>query len=171
MTGPFFVDTNILVYADDRSDRRKQTLARDLVGLALTSGKGRLSTQVLTEFFAVATRKLGLAAATVRRRVEVYASLPVFRPAAEDLLNALAAARIREAGESVKEGGLKGGGVTPPNTVPRRVLVREQSQEAANRDQGNRSDTEKLCPKNSTIRGCLMIATSLYLFAISSIKS
>jgi predicted nucleic acid-binding protein len=32
---------------------------------------------------------LGLAAATVRRRVEVYASLPVFRPAAEDLLNAI----------------------------------------------------------------------------------
>jgi predicted nucleic acid-binding protein len=89
MTGPFFVDTNILVYADDRRDRRKQTLARDLVRLALTSGKGRLSTQVLTEFFAVATRKLGLAAATVRRRVEVYASLPVFRPAAEDLLNAI----------------------------------------------------------------------------------
>jgi predicted nucleic acid-binding protein len=89
MTGPFFVDTNILVYADDRRDRRKQALARDLVRLALTSGKGRLSTQVLTEFFAVATRKLGLAAATVRRRVEVYASLPVFRPAAEDLLNAI----------------------------------------------------------------------------------
>jgi predicted nucleic acid-binding protein len=89
MTGPFFVDTNILVYADDRRDRRKQTLARDLVRFALTSGKGRLSTQVLTEFFAVATRKLGLAAATVRRRVEVYASLPVFRPAAEDLLNAI----------------------------------------------------------------------------------
>ena len=89
MTGPFFVDTNILVYADDRRDRRKQSLARDLVRLALTSGKGRLSTQVLTEFFAVATRKLGLAAATVRRRVEVYASLPVFRPAAEDLLNAI----------------------------------------------------------------------------------
>ena len=89
MTGPFFVDTNILVYADDRRDRRKQTLARELVRLGLTSGKGRLSTQVLTEFFAVATRKLGLAAATVRRRVEVYASLPVFRPAAEDLLNAI----------------------------------------------------------------------------------
>ena len=89
MTGPFFVDTNILVFADDRRDRRKQTLARDLVRLAQTSGKGRLSTQVLTECFAVATRKLGLAAATVRRRVEVYASLPVFRPAVEDLLNAI----------------------------------------------------------------------------------
>ena len=95
MTGPFFVDTNILVYADDRRDRRKQTLARDLVRLALTSGKGRLSTQVLTEFFAVATRKLGLAAATVRRRVEVYASLPVFRPAVEDLLNAIDLHRLQ----------------------------------------------------------------------------
>lgn len=96
MTGPFFVDTNILVFTDDRRDRRKQRLARDLVRSALTSGKGRLSTQVLTEFFAVATRKLGLAAATVRRRVEVYASLPVFRPAAEDLLQAIDLHRLHE---------------------------------------------------------------------------
>jgi len=96
MTGPFFVDTNVLVYADDRRDRRKQTLARDLVRLALNSGNGRLSTQVLTEFFTVVTRKLGLPAAGARRRVEVYASLPVFRPAAEDLLAAIDLYRLHE---------------------------------------------------------------------------
>ena len=96
MTGPFFVDTNVLVYADDRRDRRKQTLARDLLRLALTSGKGRLSTQVLTEFFTVATKKLSLAAAAARRRVEVYAALPVFRPTVEDLLAAIDLNRLHE---------------------------------------------------------------------------
>lgn len=89
MTAPFFVDTNLLVYADDRADPHKQEIARRLLREALESGAGRLSTQVLLEFFAVATRKLGLSAADARSRVEIYSALPVFRPAVEDLLAAI----------------------------------------------------------------------------------
>jgi len=89
MTAPYFVDTNVLVYADDRSAGVKRDRARELIRRALRDGRARLSTQVLAEYFAVATRKLGLASATARRRVEIYAALSVFRPAVDDLLAAI----------------------------------------------------------------------------------
>jgi len=89
MTAPYFVDTNVLVYADDRSAGVKRDRARELIRSALRDGRARLSTQVLAEYFAVATRKLGLASATARRRVEIYAALSVFRPAVDDLLAAI----------------------------------------------------------------------------------
>jgi len=89
MTAPYFVDTNVLFYADDRSAGVKRDRARELIRRALRDGRARLSTQVLAEYFAVATRKLGLASATARRRVEIYAALSVFRPAVDDLLAAI----------------------------------------------------------------------------------
>ncbi len=54
---PIFVDTNVWVYAVDAADPAKRERALD----AVASGPGRdlvVSTQVLTEFFAVVTRKL-----------------------------------------------------------------------------------------------------------------
>ncbi len=96
MTGPFFVDTNILVYADDQADPRKRDIARDLLQTAILEGKAKLSFQVLTEFFNVATRKLGLPAAAARRRVDIYASLEVFKPAVVDLLAAIDLHRLHQ---------------------------------------------------------------------------
>ena len=84
MTGPFFADTNVLVYADDRAELEKRTIARDLIRQDLRGGHGKVSTQVLLEFFAVAIRRLGLAAADARRRVEIYSKLEVFRPRVDD---------------------------------------------------------------------------------------
>jgi len=55
-----FIDTNILVYADDAFDPRKQQLALDLVVDLRARQEGVLSTQVLQEYFVTATRKLGL---------------------------------------------------------------------------------------------------------------
>ena len=96
MTAPYFVDTNVLVYADDRSAGVKRDRARELIRRALRDGRARLSTQVLAEYFAVATRKLGLASATARRRVEIYAALSVFRPAVDDLLAAIDLHRLHD---------------------------------------------------------------------------
>jgi len=96
MTGPFFVDTNVLVYADDRADSRKQAIARDLIRSAFRNGSGILSTQVLTEFFSAATKKLGLTAETARRRIEIYSALQVFRPAVGDLLAAVDLHRLHQ---------------------------------------------------------------------------
>ena len=96
MTAPYFVDTNVLVYADDRAAGVKRDRARELIRSALRDGRARLSTQVLAEYFAVATRKLGLSSATARRRVEIYAALSVFRPAVDDLLAAIDLHRLHE---------------------------------------------------------------------------
>ena len=96
MTGPFFVDTNILVYADDRSHPTKRDRAREILRSALRTRGAKLSLQVLTEFFAVATRKLGLSATAARRRVEVYSSLEVIRPSTDDLLAAIDLHRLHQ---------------------------------------------------------------------------
>ncbi|HEX6899801.1 MAG TPA: PIN domain-containing protein [Thermoanaerobaculia bacterium] len=55
---PAFVDTNILVYAEDRDAGGKHTIARDLVADLWRSGDGVLSIQVLQEFFVNVTRKV-----------------------------------------------------------------------------------------------------------------
>jgi predicted nucleic acid-binding protein len=55
---PAFVDTNVLVYAEDRDAGSKHTIARDLVADLWRSGDGVLSVQVLQEFFVTVTRKV-----------------------------------------------------------------------------------------------------------------
>ena len=50
-----FVDTNVLVYANDPADRRKQQIARET--LLEHAGSLVLSAQVLSEFYSVVTRK------------------------------------------------------------------------------------------------------------------
>lgn len=58
MTVEVLVDTNVLVYAYDRSEPEKQSRALDVLERLLLTGKGVLSTQVLAEFFNTTTRKL-----------------------------------------------------------------------------------------------------------------
>jgi predicted nucleic acid-binding protein len=58
MTEKIFVDTNVLVYAYDRSERDKQKRAFALLDELAGRGTGLLSTQVLSEFFVTVTRKL-----------------------------------------------------------------------------------------------------------------
>ncbi len=58
MTGPYFVDTNVIVYARDRSEDRKQRAANEWLEHLWGSGEGRLSAQVLQEFYNVVTRRL-----------------------------------------------------------------------------------------------------------------
>jgi predicted nucleic acid-binding protein len=71
MTGKHLVDTNLLVYAYDRSEPEKQAKAVEILDELVKSGAGILSPQVLSEFFTVVTRKL---AAPLTPR-EGYASL------------------------------------------------------------------------------------------------
>jgi len=58
MTGRILVDSNILVYAYDRSEPDKQAQAAALLDQLLITGVGILSTQVLAEFFVAVTRKI-----------------------------------------------------------------------------------------------------------------
>jgi len=51
MTAPIFVDSNILLYAVDEADPRKQRIARDWRAELWKSRLGRVSFQVLNEFY------------------------------------------------------------------------------------------------------------------------
>ena len=55
---PVFVDTNVLVYARDASDPEKQATAAAWMEHLWTSATGRLSVQVLQEYYVAVTRKL-----------------------------------------------------------------------------------------------------------------
>jgi predicted nucleic acid-binding protein len=68
-----FVDTNVLVYADDDAVEAKQMRCQQWLALLWRQRIGRLSTQVLNEYYVAATRKIpqpltqGDARAKVRR--------------------------------------------------------------------------------------------------------
>lgn len=69
-----FVDSNILIYAHDRDAGEKQLRAAHVLRTLWESGNGRLSTQVLQEFFVNATQRLAtpLARASAREVVQSY---------------------------------------------------------------------------------------------------
>jgi len=69
----FFVDTNVLLYSVDASHADKQAAARAWLELLWEHAAGRLSWQVLHEFYANAERKAGLARAAARKVVEAVA--------------------------------------------------------------------------------------------------
>jgi predicted nucleic acid-binding protein len=60
MIGKHLVDTNVLVYAYDRSEPEKQTKAIVILDELVKNGTGILSPQVLSEFFTVVTRKFAV---------------------------------------------------------------------------------------------------------------
>jgi predicted nucleic acid-binding protein len=57
MTATVFVDTNVLLYAFDEADLKKQAAARHWRAALWTSKRGRLSVQVLQEFYANILRR------------------------------------------------------------------------------------------------------------------
>lgn len=76
-TGKTFVDTNVVVYANDRADEQKQERALAVVTDLMRSGRGVISTQVLMEYTAVAFRKLGQPREAVTRQTLVLERLEV----------------------------------------------------------------------------------------------
>ena len=55
-----FLDTNILVYALDQNDPVKQQTCRTILKQLQAANRAAISTQVMQEFFVVATRKLSV---------------------------------------------------------------------------------------------------------------
>lgn len=75
MAGRSFLDTNILVYAVDDADVGKRDAARELI--AAPEERLVVSTQVLSEFYVVTTRKLAspLSEQDAARAVEALSKL------------------------------------------------------------------------------------------------
>ncbi len=69
---PVFVDTNVLVYARDASEAEKQPRAAEWLDHLWRTRKGRLSFQVLHEYYVTTTRKLtpGLAPEQARGDIQ-----------------------------------------------------------------------------------------------------
>ena len=71
MTAPVFVDTNVLVYSRDSRIKAKQERAEEWLRFLWETRRGRLSRQVLQEYYTTVTRKLkpGLEAEEARADV------------------------------------------------------------------------------------------------------
>jgi predicted nucleic acid-binding protein len=69
-----FVDTNVLLYSVDPSDQAKRVRAREWIANLWETGLGRLSWQVLNEFYSNAVRKIGAPAPFARATVQAFAS-------------------------------------------------------------------------------------------------
>ncbi len=89
MSARSFFDTNVLVYADDKSAPAKRRRAIELVAEHRRAGTGVVSLQVLQEYFVAATRKLQVDAATARRKVELLSEFDVAAPDLADVLAAI----------------------------------------------------------------------------------
>ena len=74
-----FVDTNVLVYAHDRSEAQKQPVAQALLEELWANRTGTLSTQILQEFYVVATRTFDppLSRRAAREIVALYGTWPL----------------------------------------------------------------------------------------------
>lgn len=96
MNGLAFFDTNVLVYADDTASPQKRDRAIKLFAEHLRRGTAVVSLQVLQEYFAAATRKLGLAPEMAQRKVEILARGRVVRFDASDVIAAIELHRLTQ---------------------------------------------------------------------------
>ena len=90
-----FLDTNVLVYAHDRSETRKQPIAQALLDVLWRTRSGVLSTQVLQEFYVVTTRKFDppMRRGAAREIVALYGEWPIVQV---DVALILAASKLEE---------------------------------------------------------------------------
>ena len=77
MTSKIFIDTNILVYALDKADPEKQEIARELLRKTESDRLGVISTQVLQEYYVIATRKLKVDPELTKRIISSLSKLEV----------------------------------------------------------------------------------------------
>ena len=91
MPDKFFVSTNILIYAHDRTTGVKHERARRLIEKLWTSGQGVLSTQVLQELCVNLRRKVARALGVdeIRRLVNDYISWEIVVNSAEAVIQAV----------------------------------------------------------------------------------
>ena len=89
-----FFDTNILIYADDADAGPKRNLALDLLNNHIRAGTAVLSTQILQEYYSVATRKLGISHEVARRKVELLGRLDLVQVDLDLILAAIDIQRL-----------------------------------------------------------------------------
>jgi predicted nucleic acid-binding protein len=93
-----FVDTNVLVYAHDASQTTKRPIAQALLEELWADRSGAISSQVLQEFYSVATSRLHpqMTPAAAREVVAVYSAWPVVLIEPVLILTASRLAEVRQ---------------------------------------------------------------------------
>ena len=56
--GSYFLDTNVLVYANDRTEAANQSAAIQLITDGIQSGRAVISSQILGKFWVTVTQKI-----------------------------------------------------------------------------------------------------------------
>ncbi len=85
-----FFDTNVLVYAVDGRDKRKQKIAQELLAHAMdVNGDGVISVQVISEFANILQGKFGLSAEKTEEFVSKFYPLLKTEVTAEMVRSAL----------------------------------------------------------------------------------
>lgn len=75
-----FIDTNLIVYANDKRDLEKQAQALDVIRREIREGTGVISIQVLQEYANTALNKLNQEAGIVLRQLALLETLTIIRP-------------------------------------------------------------------------------------------
>ena len=94
MSALAFFDTNILVYTDDALSPEKHARAIELFNDHQARGTAVISLQVLQEYYATITRKLGVDAEHAQLKVERLARGNVVRFEARDVIAAIELHRL-----------------------------------------------------------------------------
>jgi len=84
-----FIDTNIIIYANDRRDKQKQIKAIELIKKILIDGNGVISTQVLQEYAFVALNKINQSQHAVLRQLKLLESFEVVNQSADQIRRAV----------------------------------------------------------------------------------
>jgi predicted nucleic acid-binding protein len=84
-----FVDTNIFIYAHDPSAGLKQEKAAQLIARLFETGHGAISTQVLSEFYSIATKKLAMDSQVAEDIVSDLHAWTLHRPTHADVMAAI----------------------------------------------------------------------------------
>jgi predicted nucleic acid-binding protein len=84
-----FIDTNILVYAQDGGAGRKHDRSVDLLKRLFEEANGALSVQVLSEFYSAATKKLSMKSEEAEEAISDLGGWSIHRPGHADVVRAI----------------------------------------------------------------------------------
>ena len=70
MISKSFIDTNILIYSNDKAYPEKQNKSKEIIRELFKNGNGVISTQILHEYFVISTQKLKLSVRDVRNQID-----------------------------------------------------------------------------------------------------
>ena len=89
-----FIDTSILIYGDDLDAGVKNRAAQQVLHGLISTRTGVLSTQILQEYFVVATRKLGVSPRIARQKINLLSTLEVIQVDLNAILGAIDLLRL-----------------------------------------------------------------------------